>query len=83
MNSPLVGLHPKPTLLFSEQDCMVLLSDNITIEDRISNLNKEYLEAQQKENTENNIPGEIILNNIEEITDERLCCTNRRKVELF
>ncbi|MDA3554541.1 hypothetical protein ABTI33_16055 [Acinetobacter baumannii] len=49
---------------------MVLLSDNITIEDRISNLNKEYLEAQQKENTENNIPGEIILNNIEEITDE-------------
>ncbi|WP_334070094.1 hypothetical protein [Acinetobacter colistiniresistens] len=62
---------------------MVLLSDNITIEDRISNLNKEYLEAQQKENTENNIPGEIILNNIEEITDERLCCTNRRKVELF
>ena len=64
------GLPTKPSNLFHVDEIEILLQDELTISQRISILDKEYLEAKRNEDSENNVSSVELVDQIENIEDE-------------
>ena len=69
-NGFIKGLPTKPSNLFHVDEIEILLQDELTISQRISILDKEYLEAKRNEDSENNVSSVELVDQIENIEDE-------------
>lgn len=64
------GLPSKPNNLFNVSEIEILLQDELTISQRISILDKEYLEAKRNEDYESDVSAVELVNQIGNIEDE-------------
>lgn len=69
-NGFIKGLPSKPSNLFHVDEIEILLQDELTISQRISILDREYLEAKRNEDSENNISSIELINQVGIIEDE-------------